>query len=83
MTTLRVRPTRRRTNHRARAVPSPASTPDGSLDGSTRTTSRQAVDACLRGIVAGLRIAMFCIGAADLAALKGTPLLVPAPAGAG
>jgi len=45
--------------------------------------SRQAVDACLRGIVAGLRIAMFCIGAADLAALKGTPLLVPAPAGAG
>jgi isopentenyl-diphosphate delta-isomerase len=42
--------------------------------------SRQAVDECLRGIVAGLRIAMFCIGAADLAALKRTPFLLPAPA---
>lgn len=42
--------------------------------------SRQAVEECLRGVMAGLRIAMFCIGAADVAALRRTPWLVPAPA---
>jgi len=38
--------------------------------------SRRAVDERLRGIIEGLRIAMFCIGAATLTDLAGTPHLV-------
>lgn len=38
--------------------------------------SRRAVDERLRGIIEGLRIAMFCIGAADIGDLAGTPHLV-------
>jgi isopentenyl-diphosphate Delta-isomerase len=38
--------------------------------------SRRAVDERLRGIIEGLRIAMFCIGAANVADLAGTPHLV-------
>ncbi len=40
--------------------------------------SRRAVDERLRGIIEGLRIAMFCIGAATLTDLAGTPHLVRA-----
>lgn len=39
--------------------------------------SRRAVDERLRGIIEGLRIAMFCIGAATVTDLAGTPHLVP------
>jgi isopentenyl-diphosphate delta-isomerase len=38
--------------------------------------SRRAVDERIRGIVEGLRIAMFCVGAASVADLAGTPHLV-------
>lgn len=40
--------------------------------------SRRAVDERLRGIIEGLRIAMFCVGAATLTDLAGTPHLVRA-----
>jgi len=40
--------------------------------------SRRAVDERLRGIIEGLRIAMFCVGAATVADLVGTPHLVRA-----
>jgi isopentenyl-diphosphate Delta-isomerase len=40
--------------------------------------SRRAVDERLRGIIEGLRIAMFCIGAATITDLAGTPHLVHA-----
>lgn len=42
--------------------------------------SRRAVDERLRGIIEGLRIAMFCVGAATVADLAGTPHLVRADA---
>ena len=42
--------------------------------------SRRAVDERLRGIIEGLRIAMFCIGAATVADLADTPHLVRAAA---
>ena len=42
--------------------------------------SRRAVDERLRGIIEGLRIAMFCVGAKTVADLAGTPHLVRATA---
>ena len=38
--------------------------------------SRRAVDERIRGMIEGLRIAMFCVGAASVADLAGTPHLV-------
>ena len=42
--------------------------------------SRRAVDERIRGIIEGLRIAMFCVGAASVTDLAGTPHLVRATA---